>query len=188
MTTPPDNKPKDQPAELQDNPFEAPRGQTPPDSMRSPVRPETDEEALQNTPLGTPISFRKVMDEAPETPLDIPTVAPGGLPPMQPSNTWARPQPVQHDRNLRSWMYFFASICVLVALWIPLRAIYQRSRYRPLVVSERDADSFIAIAYGGISAGKIQGAEEVSRFEFGRQVEALRKAGFNPIGLQDISI
>ncbi|MDR0994639.1 MAG: polysaccharide deacetylase family protein, partial [Verrucomicrobiota bacterium] len=148
---------------------------------------QEDEEALRDTPMGAPISFRKVMeDEGYSNPMDNPEPSLTPPPAMSSSTEWARPQPVQHDRNLRSWLYFLAGICIIIALWIPLRAIYQRSRYRPDVVGIRDADSFIALAYGGISAGKVQGAEEVSRFTFSQHIKVLRENGFNPIGLKDV--
>ena len=99
---------------------------------------------------------------------------------------WARPQPVRADSNLRAWLYFLAGLSLVVALWVPLRALYQRLRYKPAVEGVRDADTFIALAYGGVSAGTVQGPEEVTRQQFEQQIRALRERGFNPIGLSDV--
>jgi tetratricopeptide (TPR) repeat protein/peptidoglycan/xylan/chitin deacetylase (PgdA/CDA1 family) len=99
---------------------------------------------------------------------------------------WARPQPAQQDSNIRAWLYFLAGIFLIVALWVPIRALYQRARYKPAIAGIRDADTFIALAYGGVSAGTVQGPEEVTRFQFQQQIEALRENGYNPIGLSDV--
>ncbi len=101
-------------------------------------------------------------------------------------NGWARPTPVRHDSNFRSWMYFLAGTFLLIALWVPVRAVYQRARYRPAVSGVRDAETFIVLAYGGVSAGQIRGSEEVSRRQFEEHIRMLRQRGFNPIGLDDV--
>lgn len=124
--------------------------------------------------------------ETPATPMDVPVPVPDLAPEPEPPPGWSRPQPVRQDSNLRAWMYFLAGICLLVAMWVPLRAIYQRTRYKPLVPTVRDANTFIALAYGGISAGKVQGPEELSREQFAQQIHALRERGFHPIGLSDV--
>lgn len=99
---------------------------------------------------------------------------------------WVRPQPVQQDSNFRAWLYFLAGLSLVVALWVPLRAMYQRLRYKPAIEGVRDADTFVALAYGGVSAGTVQGPDEVTRFQFEAQIRALRERGFNPIGLSDV--
>ncbi len=123
-------------------------------------------------------------EPAPSTPMDVPIPEPEPEP--DPLHGWARPRPVRHDRNVRSWLYFLAGICLVVAMWVPLRALYHRTRYKPFPPGVRDADTFIALAYGGISAGKMQGPDEVTRLQYEEQIRALRQHGFNPIGLSDV--
>lgn len=122
----------------------------------------------------------------PASPAAGPDPLPPPAPPPAPPPGWARPQPVRADRNLRAWLYLLAGICVLVALWVPARTIYQRLRFKPATTGPRDADSFLALAYGGVSAGKVQGPEEVSREQFRQHIQALRERGYNPIGLADV--
>jgi len=135
-------------------------------------------------PPSTPLS-------EPEAPAaEAPDAEDAGAPPLPPSPLlppgWARPQPVQQDRNLRAWLYFLAGLSLVVALWVPLRAIYQRMRYKPAVEGVRDADTFIALAYAGVSAGTVRAPDEVPRPQFEQQIRALRERGFNPIGLSDV--
>ena len=125
--------------------------------------------------------------EAPSTPMDAPAPALKPAPAPDPLSGWSRPLPVRQDSNVRAWLYFLAGICLLVAAWVPFRAIYQRTRFKPLEAGVRDADTFIALAYGGVSAGTVQGPEEVSRPQFAQHIRALRENGFNPIGLSDVS-
>lgn len=99
---------------------------------------------------------------------------------------WTRPQPLQRDSNVRAWLFFLAGLSLVVGLWVPLRATYQRLRYRPDVEGVRDADSFLALAYTGVSAGQVRGPEEISRVQFEEHIRALRENGFNPIGLEDV--
>ena len=128
------------------------------------------------------------VEEADLVPTPLSAPPPESKPEADPAGPikWSRPQPVRHDSNVRAWLYFFAGICVIVALWVPLRAIYQRVRYKPYPPGVRDAETFIALAYGGVSAGKVQGPEEISRQQYEAQIRALRKNGFNPIGLSDV--
>lgn len=99
---------------------------------------------------------------------------------------WSRPRPVRKDSNVRAWLWFLALASLAVALWVPMRALYQRARYKPVEGGVRDAASFVALAYGGVSAGKVRGAEDVSREQFEQQVKALRGRGYHPIGLEDV--
>lgn len=97
-----------------------------------------------------------------------------------------RPQPVRRESNIRAWLLFLAGIALIVGLWVPVRSAYQQYRYKPAVVGIRDADSFIALAYAGVSGGKTHGVDEVSRVQFAEHVRILRERGFNPIGLADV--
>lgn len=101
-------------------------------------------------------------------------------------NGWTRPVPVRQDGNFCSWMFFLAGVCLIVALWVPVRAAWQRVRYRPAPVAVRDADSFIVLAYSGVSAGRVRGSDEVSRTQFEEHIRTLYARGFSPIGLQDV--
>lgn len=156
-------------------------GERPVDDPTAPSA-DTPPSPLPLTPLSPPPSAAKngpptEAETEAEPTLDAPSQLPSG---------WARPQPVQADSNLRAWLYFLAGLSLLVALWMPLRALYQRLRYKPMVEGVRDADTFIALAYGGVSAGTVQGPEEISRQQFEQQIRALRERGFNPIGLSDV--
>lgn len=102
------------------------------------------------------------------------------------SQPWVRPRPAQQESNIRAWMFFLAGLFLLVALWVPIRALYQRIRYKPLAAGIRDAETFIALAYGGVSAGTVQGPEEVTREQFEQHIQALRERGYQPIGLSDV--
>ncbi len=134
------------------------------------------EPSAEPTPLSAP-----VIEPEPEPPPAAAAESGGDTPPG-----WMRPRPVQHDSNLRAWMYFLAGLSLVVALWVPVRAIYQRLRYKPAVEGVRDADTFIALAYGGVSGGTVKGSEDVTRAQFEQHIRALRERGFNPIGLTDV--
>lgn len=119
-------------------------------------------------------------------PLPPPPEEPAAHPEPELPVGWTRPKPLQRDSNVRAWLFFFAGICLIVAAWVPLRAMYQRLRYKPAVEGVRDADTFIALAYTAVSGGKVQGPEEVSRVQFEQHIRGLRENGFNPIGLEDV--
>ncbi len=148
--------------------------------------------------------FRRAEESPPEAsaepaPRTLPSKGPGGEPPTPLSapkpdprrpesgaSDWMRPQPVRRESNIRAWLLFLAGIALIVGLWVPVRSAYQQYRYKPAVVGIRDADSFIALAYAGVSGGKTHGVDEVSRAQFAEHVRILRERGFNPIGLADV--
>jgi tetratricopeptide (TPR) repeat protein/peptidoglycan/xylan/chitin deacetylase (PgdA/CDA1 family) len=99
---------------------------------------------------------------------------------------WMRPVRVKQDNNFRAWMLFLAGVCLIAALWVPVRTAWQRARYKPVTVPVRDADSFVVLAYTGVSAGKVRGPEEISRAQFESHIRALHERGFNPIGIKDV--
>ena len=133
-----------------------------------------------------PASLRKSAAAEPPTPLSAPKPpAPPAAPAPGPSG-WMRPQPVRRDSNLRAWLLFLAGLALLAGLWVPVRSAYQQYRYKPVAAGLRDADSFIALAYAGVSGGKTRGADEVSRAQFAEHVRLLRERGFHPIGLADV--
>ena len=133
-----------------------------------------------------PVSLRKSAAAEPPTPLSAPQPK---APPAAPGTTgWMRPQPVRRDSNLRAWLLFLAGLALLAGLWVPVRSAYQQYRYKPVAAGLRDADSFIALAYAGVSGGKTRGADEVSRAQFAEHVRLLRERGFHPIGAQNLLI
>lgn len=66
-------------------------------------------------------------------PLPPPPEEPAAHPEPELPVGWTRPKPLQRDSNVRAWLFFFAGICLIVAAWVPLRAMYQRLRYKPAV-------------------------------------------------------
>lgn len=155
------------------------------------------------TPLpDEPDREEEISREGPMAPAE-PGAAPAGPPPKPPTapgpqpspykagagdaeSGWGRPRPVRQDTNVRAWSIFLAVVCLIAALWVPVRTMYQRTVFKPTVEGPRDADSFIALAYGGVSGVKNPGTEEVPRRVFEQQIRALRERGFNPIGLSDV--
>ncbi len=158
-----------------------------PDSGADPFRPADGRAPPADDPTLPPEAGRPAAEEIP-TPLSAPRPVPSSLVPAgpEPQPGWTRPQPVRKDSSVRAWLFFLAGICLVVAMWVPVRAAYQRYRYQPVASGVRDADTFIALAYGGVSGGKVRGPEEVSRLQFDQHIRLLREHGFNPIGLSDV--
>nr|MBP7276093.1 polysaccharide deacetylase family protein [Kiritimatiellia bacterium] len=94
--------------------------------------------------------------------------------------------PLQRETSVRAWLFFIAGVCLLAALWKPISAAYSRIAFEPEIRGPRDADSFIALAYGAVSGAQKPAFEEVTREKFEMQIQALRERGFNPIGLSDV--
>lgn len=102
-----------------------------------------------------------------------------GAPPVAPARV------ATMKANYRqAWLYFLLAVCLLIAWGIPLRfAINRYLLFRPAVSGPRDAHSFVAIAYEGVSASP----REVSPDRFREQIAVLRRAGYNPITLDDVN-
>lgn len=84
----------------------------------------------------------------------------------------------------QAWLYFFLVVCLVIAWWVPARHFITRLLvFRPMDTGKHDAYEFVALAYTGIS----QAPDEVSPENFQAQVSALRKAGYNPITLRDLT-
>ncbi len=124
------------------------------------------------------------MKERPPSP--SPPLRPKGPETPAPSE-WTRPKPVEQDSNFLPWMLFLAGVSLTIALWVPARTVWQRLRYQPDPAMIRDADSFIALAYSGISSGRARAAHDVSRAQFEQQIRALHERGYQAIGLQDVA-
>ncbi len=100
---------------------------------------------------------------------------------------WERPVAVEKDRNVRAWFIFLGVICFLVALWTPLRALYYRHGYPKKDVEViRDADTFVAVAYYGVSQDVQEGSRDISKETFAEQLRLLRENGYTPITLRDV--
>lgn len=100
---------------------------------------------------------------------------------------WERPVAVEKDRNVRAWLIFLGVLCFLVALWTPLRALYYRYGYPKADVEVvRDADTFVAVAYYGVSRDVPEGSRDISTKTFAEQLRLLRENGYTPITLREI--
>ena len=109
-----------------------------------------------------------------------PSTAPGGYrePPVAPARVAAL-----KANYKQAWLWFLLIISLLVAWGIPIRyAVMRHLAFRPAPTGPRDAHAFVALAYEGIS----DNPREVSVDQFRQHLAALRRAGYNPITLQDV--
>ena len=104
--------------------------------------------------------------------------------------TFARPVAQEKDRNSRAWLMFLAVICFGVALWQPVKhalwAIRNRSVEREGASIPREADCFVAISYEGVAKEREPTGRFITVDRFREHIEALRRAGYHPIGLKDV--
>lgn len=83
----------------------------------------------------------------------------------------------------QAWLYFLLGLCLLVAWGIPIRyAITRALAFRPVDPGVRQSETFVAIAYEGIS----ENPEEVSPERFRRHIEVLKEAGYHAITLEEV--
>ncbi len=83
----------------------------------------------------------------------------------------------------QSWLYFLLIISLVVAWGVPVRYLIMRYLvFRQVNTGPRVAEAFVALSYEGIS----ENPREVSPQRFREHFAALRKAGYNPITLDDI--
>lgn len=83
----------------------------------------------------------------------------------------------------QAWLYFFFIISLIIAWGIPIRyLVARRLAFRAHDMGARDATTFVALAYEGIS----DDPQEVSPERFREQLAALREAGYRPITLEDV--
>ncbi|MCF7838175.1 MAG: tetratricopeptide repeat protein [Candidatus Marinimicrobia bacterium] len=107
------------------------------------------------------------------------------LPPVDESKPPVAPERVTllKASYRQTWFYFLLFICMMVAWSFPIRiAITRMLAFRPVPKGVRDAHEFVALAYEGISEKE----RDVSPLLFREHLDALREAGYIPIGLQDI--
>ncbi len=106
---------------------------------------------------------------------------------LEMDKAWARPVAMAKDRNVRVWLVFLGLVCLGVALWTPLRALYYRYGYKKVEVAViRDADTFVAIAYYGINSEAQPGSRDITRAAFEQHLRLLRERGYIPISLADV--
>ena len=108
-----------------------------------------------------------------------------------PGNVWTRPQAMRKDQNRTAWLVFLGLLCLGVATWGVLNGIYWKRRERvqraALDMARRESDSFVAIAYGGVTTNPEPGGDFVSTKTFASQLDALTAAGYTPITLDDVA-
>ena len=104
---------------------------------------------------------------------------------------WTRPQAMRKDQNRTAWLVFLGLVCLGVATWGMLNGIYWKQRERAeraaLDTAKRESDSFVAIAYGGVTTNPEAGGDFVSTKKFDSQLDALKAAGYTPITLDDVA-
>lgn len=110
-----------------------------------------------------------------------------GKPTAKKEDVWERPVAMAKDRNVRSWLIFLGLICLGVALWTPIRALYYRYGYKEVeAVVTRDASAFVSIAYYGIDSNAKPGSQDITKDTFARQLKLLHDNGYTAIGLEDV--
>ncbi|MBP7830444.1 MAG: polysaccharide deacetylase family protein [Kiritimatiellae bacterium] len=108
-------------------------------------------------------------------------------PPVHPKSTVPPPDSDARIRALKasylqSWLYFFLVVSLLAAWWVPfhiwmLRKAAQRAQDR----GPRDAYSFLALSYAGISDQE----REVTPDRFREHIEALKARGYVTLTLEE---
>ena len=106
-------------------------------------------------------------------------------------NGWTRPQAMRKDQNRTAWLVLFGLVCLGVATWGVLNGLYWKRRERVQQAAQdmvkRESDSFVAIAYGGVTTNPEPGGDFVSTKNFESQLDALIAAGYTPITLDDVA-
>lgn len=105
--------------------------------------------------------------------------------PQQPDQPPVAPARVaaMKARYRQAWMYFLLIVSLAVAWGMPIRYLVMRYLlFRHVNTGPRVADSFVAIAYEGIS----ENPREVSPQRFREHFNTLKAAGYNPITLKEI--
>ena len=106
-------------------------------------------------------------------------------------NGWTRPQAMRKDQNRTAWLVLFGLVCLGVATWGVFNGLYWKRRERvqqaALEMVKRENDSFVAIAYGGVTTNPEVGGDFVSTKTFEAQLDALIAAGYTPITLDDVA-
>lgn len=112
--------------------------------------------------------------------------------PNKPANSsqesWARPIAQRKDSQLRAWLISLGVLLLGVALWTPLRTLWTRHKYvRPETSVVRDATSFVALAFPGVSSDSMRmGLYDVPTLVFEEQIKELAARGYQAIDLADV--
>ena len=108
----------------------------------------------------------------------------------QKQQTFARPVAQEKDRNSRAWLILLALLCFGVALWQPAKhalwSLRNRSVERDGASVPRESDCFVAISYEGVAKESEPTGRFITVDRFREHLEALRRAGYHPIGLKDV--
>ncbi len=105
--------------------------------------------------------------------------------PAAPPDSPAPERPVAPVRvsYTQAWLYFLFVICFLVAWWFPLKLLLNNySFFKSRAVGARDADTFVSLAYAGVSSL----TNEISPQRFREHLQALRRGGYTPIAAEDV--
>ena len=105
------------------------------------------------------------------------------------NSTWARPMAMARDTNVAAWFALAGAILLVVALWAPISRAYWSVR-NASANKEKDVPRtekcFLAIAYEGVSHLPDPSGRFISADVFRTHIQALRDAGYHPIGLEDV--
>ncbi|MBR4613217.1 MAG: hypothetical protein IKO40_10940, partial [Kiritimatiellae bacterium] len=105
------------------------------------------------------------------------------------NSTWARPMAMARDTNVAAWFALAGVILLVVALWAPISRAYWSVR-NASANKEKDVPRtekcFLAIAYEGVSHLPDPSGRFISADVFRTHIQALRDAGYHPIGLEDV--
>lgn len=83
----------------------------------------------------------------------------------------------------QAWLYFLFIVCFLVAWWFPLKLFIQHYAFlKGRAEGPRDAYTFVALAYAGVSSL----TNEISPERFKEQLQALRRSGYTAVNLDDV--
>lgn len=105
------------------------------------------------------------------------------------TGSWTRPVAMARDSHVSAWLWLAGVICLAIALWSPISRAYWRVRNTRV---DRDKDvprnsrCFLAIAYEGVSRLPDPSGRFISADNFRAHLQALRDAGYHPIGLEDV--
>ena len=87
-----------------------------------------------------------------------------------PGSGWTRPQAMRKDQNRTAWLVLFGLVCLGVATWSVFNGIYLKRRERVqravLDTAKRESDSFVAIAYDGVTTNPEPGGDFISTKNF----------------------
>jgi len=102
--------------------------------------------------------------------------------PQQPGGAHRPTQPVRVS-YATSWLYFLMVLCLLVAWYFPIKILATRLLWPPPIEKgQRDAFTFAALAYEGVSGKE----GEVSPAQFRDHIATLKANGYMPVTLEDV--